>query len=36
MGPDLGERMRQANLGHDWMDTNSVWIQLRILVGGGD
>ena len=35
MGPDPGERMRQANVDHDWMDTN-VWIQVGVLVGGGD
>ena len=35
MGPDLGERMRQANVDHDWMYTN-VWIQVGILVSGGD
>jgi hypothetical protein len=35
MGVDLGKRMRQANVDHDWMDTN-VRIRVGILVGGGD
>lgn len=35
MGADLGERRRQANVDHDWMDTN-VWIQVGILVREGD